>query len=138
MLELTTSRIGKDIGVDPEVILATSHGRRSIDVLKIHQPELANWDYVRTVEGKIPQEYGQDAVEIPGARSLLDDLEGHSVPWCIVTSGVRMSWMRTPQLVAFRDFCALRKQGSFADCVSLLLDAAIGNGLVGHHETGSS
>lgn len=37
-------RIGKEIGVDPEVILATSHGRRSIDVLEILEPKLATWD----------------------------------------------------------------------------------------------
>lgn len=36
--------IGKEIGVDPEIILATSHGRRTIDVLKIYEPKLANWD----------------------------------------------------------------------------------------------
>ncbi|CAI6240045.1 unnamed protein product [Periconia digitata] len=82
-------RIGREIGVDPDVILATSHGRRSIDVLEIYQPELANWEYIRRVEGQIPLEFGQDAVEIPGARSLLDELEAHSVPWCIVTSGTR-------------------------------------------------
>jgi glycerol 3-phosphatase-1 len=37
-------RIGKEIGVDPELILATSHGRRSIDVLQIYEPKLANWE----------------------------------------------------------------------------------------------
>jgi glycerol 3-phosphatase-1 len=37
-------RIGNDLGVDPEDILATSHGRRSIDVLKKHCPEKANWE----------------------------------------------------------------------------------------------
>ncbi|KAG9564061.1 hypothetical protein KCU78_g15805, partial [Aureobasidium melanogenum] len=37
-------QIGKEIGVDPEVILATSHGRRSIDVLEILEPKLANWE----------------------------------------------------------------------------------------------
>lgn len=37
-------RIGKEIGVDPNVILATSHGRRSIDVLKIYEPKLANME----------------------------------------------------------------------------------------------
>lgn len=36
--------IGKEIGVDPTVILATSHGRRSIDVLKLLSPEKANWE----------------------------------------------------------------------------------------------
>jgi hypothetical protein len=37
-------RIGREIGVDPDVILATSHGRRSIDVLQIYEPKLANWE----------------------------------------------------------------------------------------------
>lgn len=38
------SSVGREIGVDPEVILETSHGRRSIDILKILSPEKANWD----------------------------------------------------------------------------------------------
>ncbi|PVI02064.1 HAD-like protein [Periconia macrospinosa] len=82
-------KIGKEIGVDPAVILATSHGRRSIDVLKIYEPRLANWDYISRAEAQIPLEFGQDAVEIPGARKVLDELEVHSVPWSIVTSGTR-------------------------------------------------
>ncbi|KAF1964908.1 HAD-like protein [Bimuria novae-zelandiae CBS 107.79] len=81
--------IGKEIGVDPEVILATSHGRRSIDVLKIYEPKLANWDYIGEKEGRIPREYGADAVEIPGSRVFLDELEKQSIPWAIVTSGTR-------------------------------------------------
>lgn len=40
-------------------------------------------------EGQIPKEFGADAVEIPGSRALLDQLERQSVPWCIVTSGTR-------------------------------------------------
>lgn len=36
--------MGKEIGVDPEVILQTSHGRRSIDMLKVLAPEKANWE----------------------------------------------------------------------------------------------
>lgn len=42
---------------------------------------------VSNVEGKIPRLYGGDAVEIPGARPLLDSLTAWSVPWAIVTSG---------------------------------------------------
>jgi glycerol 3-phosphatase-1 len=38
------ARIGDEIGVDPKVILQTSHGRRSIDMLKILAPEKANWE----------------------------------------------------------------------------------------------
>ncbi|KAH7414415.1 HAD-like domain-containing protein [Phaeosphaeria sp. MPI-PUGE-AT-0046c] len=82
-------KIGREIGVDPEVILATSHGRRSIDVLQIYEPKLANWEYISHVEGLIPKEFGQDAVEIPGSRFLLEQLEEQGIPWCIVTSGTR-------------------------------------------------
>jgi len=42
--QLIFCSIGKEIGVDPNVILQTSHGRRSIDVLKILSPEKANWE----------------------------------------------------------------------------------------------
>jgi glycerol 3-phosphatase-1 len=41
------------------------------------------------VEGLIPKEFGQDAVEIPGSRALLEQLEQRGIPWCIVTSGSR-------------------------------------------------
>lgn len=41
------------------------------------------------LEGLIPKEFGQDAVEIPGSRAMLDELEHQAVPWCIVTSGTR-------------------------------------------------
>lgn len=37
-------RIGNQFGVDPEVILKTSHGRRTIDVMKDFAPDQANWD----------------------------------------------------------------------------------------------
>lgn len=33
-----------EMGVDPEVILATSHGRRSIDTFKEFDPSKANWE----------------------------------------------------------------------------------------------
>ncbi|CAK7268101.1 DL-glycerol-3-phosphatase [Sporothrix epigloea] len=81
--------VGNEIGVAPEVILETSHGRRSIDILKILAPEKANWDYVCEMEGRLPKLYGDDAVEIPGARALLDDLRAQHAPWAIVTSGTQ-------------------------------------------------
>ncbi|OJD37785.1 glycerol-3-phosphate phosphatase [Diplodia corticola] len=82
-------KIGKQLGVDPNTILATSHGRRSIDVLKLYDPSLATWEYVCHVEGLIPKEFGRDAVEIPGARAFLDRLEEVGARWAIVTSGTR-------------------------------------------------
>jgi glycerol 3-phosphatase-1 len=41
------------------------------------------------MEGRIPKTYGADAVEIPGSRVLLDDLEKVGAKWAIVTSGTR-------------------------------------------------
>ncbi|KAI8963337.1 HAD-like protein [Daldinia sp. FL1419] len=79
--------VGNEIGVDPEVILQTSHGRRSIDMLKVLSPEKANWEYVRHMESLLPKLHGADATEIPGARALLDSLIAASARWAIVTSG---------------------------------------------------
>ncbi|KAL9111824.1 MAG: hypothetical protein Q9227_003883 [Pyrenula ochraceoflavens] len=80
-------KLAKELNVDPEVILATSHGRRSVDTLQLYDPSKANWEYVSHIEGLIPKEFGQDAVEIPGARNTLVRLEDLGVPWAIVTSG---------------------------------------------------
>ncbi|KAI9875320.1 MAG: hypothetical protein M1830_008629, partial [Pleopsidium flavum] len=82
-------KIAKELNVDPNVIMATSHGRRSIDTLKIYDPCKANWEYVSYIEGLIPKQYGQAATEIPGGRQLLSSLENADVPWAIVTSGTR-------------------------------------------------
>ncbi|KAL5045793.1 hypothetical protein BDW71DRAFT_208057 [Aspergillus fruticulosus] len=103
-------KIGAELGVDPKAILATSHGRRSIDTLQLYDPGKANWECksanirlpqggtlinvldgsdVSYVEGLIPKEYGSDAVEIPGARSILAALEESGATWGVVTSGTR-------------------------------------------------
>ncbi len=39
------------------------------------------------MEGLLPKLYGGDAVEIPGARALLDDVIAARAPWAVVTSG---------------------------------------------------
>ncbi|KAK5123157.1 hypothetical protein LTR85_003355 [Meristemomyces frigidus] len=81
--------MGKEIGVPGETILETSHGRRSIDVLGLLAPQLATWEYVCKAEGQIPVNYGNDATEVPGSRSLLEKLEAAGAPWAIVTSGTK-------------------------------------------------
>ncbi|KAL1887168.1 DL-glycerol-3-phosphatase [Ceratocystis pirilliformis] len=81
--------IGEEIGIPAEVILQTSHGRRSYDMLKILKPEIASWDYVCKIEGRIPEKWGDSAVEIPGARDLINVLIKNSAPWAIVTSGTK-------------------------------------------------
>jgi len=101
--------MGKELGVDPAVILATSHGRRSIDVLKTYDPSKANYQCERScnsgggsavfrakgpadvsqIEALIPKEFGADAKEVPGSRALLASLDEGDAPWAIVTSGTR-------------------------------------------------
>jgi len=81
------TRIGSQINVSPAKILATSHGRRSIDVLSILAPELANWSFVCEAEGRVPIDFHDEAIELPGSRALLQSLEDAGAPWAIVTSG---------------------------------------------------
>ncbi|KAF2145657.1 uncharacterized protein K452DRAFT_264870 [Aplosporella prunicola CBS 121167] len=100
-------KIGKQLGVDPNVILASSHGRRSIDTLKLYDPSLANMEYVAHIEGLIPKEFGQDAVEVPGSRALLDQIEALGAPWAIVTSGTRplaTGWLEIMKLAQPKNF----------------------------------
>ncbi|KAE8142441.1 HAD-like domain-containing protein [Aspergillus pseudotamarii] len=80
-------RIGEEIGIGHEVILQTSHGRRSIDVLKDLDPSRANWEYISAMESKIPSLCKNPAIEIPGSRALLETLDSLHTPWAIVTSG---------------------------------------------------
>ena len=67
--------IGEELGIPGEKILETSHGRRSIDILADIAPDRANWDYVKKAEGEIPHRFGHDAIELPGSRTILDQLE---------------------------------------------------------------
>ena len=53
------------------------------------------------VEGLIPQEFGADAIEVPGARNLLAALEAVNARWAIVTSGTRAlvsGWLEVMKL----------------------------------------
>ncbi|GAT29355.1 glycerol-3-phosphate phosphatase [Aspergillus luchuensis] len=46
-------------------------------------------DDVSYIEGRIPKEYGSDAVEIPGARYFMSALDDAGARWGVVTSGTR-------------------------------------------------
>ncbi|PGH05021.1 hypothetical protein AJ79_06908 [Helicocarpus griseus UAMH5409] len=80
-------KIGEEIDVDPEDILKTAHGRRTIDVIRMFRPEKATWEYVRALEAALPETYGSATPEVPGAKDLLNQIMSKSVPWAIVTSG---------------------------------------------------
>ncbi|PYH38802.1 2-deoxyglucose-6-phosphate phosphatase [Aspergillus neoniger CBS 115656] len=94
-------RIGNELGIDHEEILRTSHGRRSIDVLQQLDPTKANWEYVSKMESQIPTLSKTSAVEIPGARNLLESLTKLHIPHAIVTSGTKAllnGWLNVLQL----------------------------------------
>lgn len=87
--------------MEPQAILATSHGRRSIDILRDIAPDRANPEYVRHVEGLIPKLYAADAKILPGSSDLIDALTSFGTPWAIVTSGTTVlvsSWMEVMKL----------------------------------------
>lgn len=53
------------------------------------------------MEGRLPKYHGHEAVEIPGARSMLEALIARSSPWAIVTSGtvpLVTGWLRARDL----------------------------------------
>jgi hypothetical protein len=49
---MLNSRMGKAYGMDPKTILATSHGRRSIDIFQQIDPTHATWDCALTRSSK--------------------------------------------------------------------------------------
>ncbi|KAJ3545902.1 hypothetical protein NM208_g2272 [Fusarium decemcellulare] len=79
--------IGDEIGVSHDVILQTSHGRRSMDVFKDLAPEKANWEYITSIEERLPRLFSKEVTEILGARDLLLSVVRNKIPWAIVTSG---------------------------------------------------
>lgn len=57
-------------------ILATSHGRRTVDVIREHLPEhlhMHTVEYANSVEIDIPVRLGHLGAEIPGARQFVQD-----------------------------------------------------------------
>lgn len=65
---------------------------------KLTRENLTDISYV---EGLIPKEYGQDAVEVAGARELLSSLDRVKAPWAIVTSGTKAladGWIQVMKL----------------------------------------
>ncbi|RAK98444.1 HAD family hydrolase [Aspergillus ibericus CBS 121593] len=93
--------VALELGVDHQEILRTSHGRRSIDVLQQLDPTKANWEYVSAMEGRVPFLCKTPAVEVPGARRLLESLNKYQILNAIVTSGTRAlldGWLKVLQL----------------------------------------
>ncbi|MFC4334796.1 HAD-IA family hydrolase [Salininema proteolyticum] len=74
-------------GVDPEAVLAASHGRRDVDVIAIVAPDLdAPSEAAAIAEREARESHGLK--EIPGALHLVESLPAHR--WGVVTSGMRI------------------------------------------------
>lgn len=76
---------GSEHGIDANEILKTSHGTRTIDILKEWKPDMASEKYSAELEATIPVKFAQYAKPVPGVTELHDALPPSQ--WGIVTSG---------------------------------------------------
>jgi sugar-phosphatase len=83
------------VGLDPEELIPTVHGRRAIETIRATRPDLDPEAELATLIADETTD-NDDTKEIPGARALVSALPGES--WAIVTSGLRE--VATARLVA--------------------------------------
>jgi sugar-phosphatase len=78
----------RDHGVDPDVLVPWSHGRRTPDTVRRFLPDASDRERDAITADLESREAGTmtGIVEIPGARDLLASLE---LPWAVVTSAPR-------------------------------------------------
>ena len=74
------------VGLDPDELLPTVHGRRAVETIRSARPDL---DPETELASLVADETtdNDDTEEIPGARALVSGLPAGS--WAIVTSGTR-------------------------------------------------
>lgn len=81
--------------IDAEELLRTSHGRRTLDILRMWKPEYANKEMSAKFEATIPQRWKHMAKPVPGVHKFLSELPPSQ--WGIVTSGTTVmatSWLQ--------------------------------------------
>jgi mannitol-1-/sugar-/sorbitol-6-phosphatase len=78
----------REHGVDEDVLVPWSHGRRTPDTVRHFLPDASDAEVAEIVEDLEARERGTltGIVEIPGARDLLAGLD---LPWAVVTSAPR-------------------------------------------------
>ncbi|ORX50908.1 HAD-superfamily hydrolase subfamily IA, variant 3 [Hesseltinella vesiculosa] len=97
-------RFAAEHGLDPEKILATSHGRRTIETVAEWVPEKATQENVDRMErlladedegvtGKTGRQHGKKQV-LPGVKRLLETIPAHR--WGICTAGT--TYMATARM----------------------------------------
>lgn len=118
-----------EYGLDGDDILKTSHGRRSLDVIKEqlpHRPDMHTQEYVNFMEKDIPDNLGHMATQIPGAENLFHQINEKcgslaDNQWAICTSGSRglaSGWLKCfdwtePIVFVTSDRCAKGKPNPF-------------------------
>lgn len=77
-------------GLSFNAIMNDVHGRRTIEVLELHNPRDATEEKCSELEAMIPRYWSHLAKPVPGVHKLLNDLE-NACPdrWGVVTSGTR-------------------------------------------------
>ena len=86
----------RNAGIDRDLVLQASHGRRTIDSIRVAAPHLDAEEEAKEIDAEelVARE---GIVEVPGALHLLSKLKPHQ--WAIVTSASRA-------LATFRMGCA--------------------------------
>jgi sugar-phosphatase len=86
VVERTWRRWAGRHGFDPDEVIRTAHGRRTIETIRLLAPHLAADEEAATLAAS--ESIETDGVyEVPGARELLESLPPRS--WAVVTSGIR-------------------------------------------------
>lgn len=77
-------------GLSADALISDMHGRRTIDIIALHNPKDATKEKCSELEGLIPQKWSHFAKPVPGVHKLLTDLAAAApTRWGVVTSGTR-------------------------------------------------
>ncbi len=91
VVEATWTDFGHEHGVDPDEILAFSHGRQAIDTVRRFLPDLAADEQQRIVAALVARETAatDGILALPGAVMFVQRLAELGVPVALVTSAPR-------------------------------------------------
>jgi mannitol-1-/sugar-/sorbitol-6-phosphatase len=91
IVEGAWGRFGATHGIDPQEILAFSHGRQTIDTVTRFLPHLSDSERTEIAHALVADEVENThgIVEIPGAAAFLEQLVDAGVPVALVTSAPR-------------------------------------------------
>ncbi len=91
VVEAAWTGFGQRHGLDPQTILAFSHGRQTIDTVRHFLPDLDEAEQHRIVDEMIAAEVDNvdGILEVPGAAAFVSRLVDAGVPVALVTSAPR-------------------------------------------------